>query len=399
MTTQAKGPSTAVLHEADVVVVGGGIHGTAVAYELTTAGAEVILLERDQVASGASGGPGMRGVRANGRDPRELPLMRRAYDLWPELTERLGVDSGYHRTGGLELVEAATVDDELAWAKVKAQVSLQLAHGIPTELLDRDKIVQLQPGIDTQRVAAAIYCPLDGVAGQTAATQAYATAAARVGADVREGVTVTAVRPGADGRGTLLEAAGGHRFRGRTATVLAMNTYVQQLLADAFDLRLPMWRMTPQVSMVQPPAEVALTHLIGHATRPLAAKTLTDGTIMLSGGRRGRWDDQADHGEPNPDVPCENLADMASAFPALTRAPILATDASRSDSSCVDGIPIIDRVPQAPDVFFATGWTGHGFAIAPAVAQLLAGWVLTGRPEAELVPFGLARLGLASAAA
>jgi sarcosine oxidase subunit beta len=50
-------------------------------------------------------------------------------------------------------------------------------------------------------------------------------------------------------------------------------------------------------------------------------------------------------------------------------------------------------------VFFATGWTGHGFAIAPAVAQLLAEWVLTGRPETELLPFGLARLGLASTAA
>jgi sarcosine oxidase subunit beta len=67
--------------------------------------------------------------------------------------------------------------------------------------------------------------------------------------------------------------------------------------------------------------------------------------------------------------------------------------------SGLDGIPIIDRVPQAPDAFFATGWTGHGFAIAPAVAQLLAEWVLTGRAEAALVPFGLARPGLASAAA
>jgi sarcosine oxidase, subunit beta len=399
VTRQTRQTGTSVQHEADVVVVGGGIHGAAVAYELTAAGAEVILLERNQIASGASGGPGMRGVRANGRDPRELPLMRRAYDLWPNLTERLGVDSGYHRTGGLELVEAATVADELAWAQVKAQVSLQLAHGIPTELLDRDEIVRLQPGIDTQRVAAAVHCPLDGVADQTAATRAYAMAAARNGADVREGVTVTAVHADADGRGTLLETAGGHRLRARTATVLAMNTYVRQLLADAFDLRLPTWRMTPQVSMVRPPAEVALTHLIGHVTRPLAAKTLTDGTIMLSGGRRGRWDEQADHGEPNPDVPGQNLADMASAFPALDRAPIVATDASRSDSSCVDGIPIIDRVPQAPGVFFATGWTGHGFAIAPAVARLLAEWVLTGRPETELVPFGLARLGLAPVAA
>ena len=69
----------------DFVIVGGGIYGCGVAWELARRGGEVLLLEAATVAGGASGGKGKRGVRANGRDLRELPLMRLAYPRWPDL--------------------------------------------------------------------------------------------------------------------------------------------------------------------------------------------------------------------------------------------------------------------------------------------------------------------------
>src|SRR6266581_7207495 len=121
--------------EADFVIVGGGVHGCAAAFELGRQGAEVVLIERGQIASGASGGPGKRGVRANLRDPRELPLMRLAYEIWPTLDQTLGRPTGYERIGSLELVEAATADDPSAWSQLQAQVEVQNAHGITTELL------------------------------------------------------------------------------------------------------------------------------------------------------------------------------------------------------------------------------------------------------------------------
>ena len=74
----------------DFVIIGGGVYGCATAWELAKRGAEVMLLEADEIAAGASGGPGKRGVRANGRDLRELPLMRAAYRRWPTLHEELG---------------------------------------------------------------------------------------------------------------------------------------------------------------------------------------------------------------------------------------------------------------------------------------------------------------------
>ena len=91
--------------DADDVVVGAGVYGAAVAWELARRGRDVVVLEAGEVAGGASGGPGRRGVRANGRDPRELPLARRAAERWPSLAEELGGATGFTRTGHLQLIE------------------------------------------------------------------------------------------------------------------------------------------------------------------------------------------------------------------------------------------------------------------------------------------------------
>jgi sarcosine oxidase, subunit beta len=377
--------------EADFVIVGGGVHGCAAAFELGQQGADVVLIERGQIASGASGGPGKRGVRANLRDPRELPLMRLAYDIWPALDKTLGRPTGYERIGSLELIEAATADDPSAWSQLQARIEVQNAHGIKTELLDRQAMLQLQPGL-SPLVRAAVYCPLDGVADHTATTRAYAAAAAAAGVDVREEMEATAVSRRGDV--TLIETTNGASFAGRKAVLILANAHAPQILRGSFGLRLPTWTVAPQVSVMRTVQPVPTRHLIGHVSRKLAAKAVGADQIMLSGGRRGTWDSASDTGIPDPNVPGDNLADGVAVFPQLEGASLVKTDATRPESCAADDIPIIDRVPGARDVFFATGWSGHGFAIAPAVAKFLASWVTTGSRPTELAPFGLHRLGV-----
>ncbi len=90
---------------AENLVIGGGVFGTGVTLEIAKSGRGVRLLEKQRIASGASGGPGRRGVRANGRDVRELPLMKIAYDIWPELNNDLDANPFFERTGNLLLIE------------------------------------------------------------------------------------------------------------------------------------------------------------------------------------------------------------------------------------------------------------------------------------------------------
>ena len=170
---------------ADYVIVGGGIYGCTVAWELAKRGAEVQLLEAKTVASGASGGLGERGVRANGRDRRELPLMRLAYDIWTHLHEQIGGDTGYRRLGHLDLIER---EEDLA--RAPAQVWLQNQQGIESYLLDAAELRELEPKV-SENVIAAVYCPKDGVADHTATTRAMANAAQREGALILENAKVT----------------------------------------------------------------------------------------------------------------------------------------------------------------------------------------------------------------
>ena len=83
---------------ADVVVIGGGVIGSSIAYQLARRGVRVTLLEAREVASAASGASA-GGVRQQGRDPRELAIAMRAIAMWPTLADELGADLDYISAG------------------------------------------------------------------------------------------------------------------------------------------------------------------------------------------------------------------------------------------------------------------------------------------------------------
>lgn len=380
--------------ESDVVIVGGGLHGAALAFELASRGTSVTLLERRELASGASGGVGLRGVRTTDRDVRELPLMRLAHDIWPTLDAALGehgspVDAGFRRTGGVCLFDRDEADDARAMARIRAMAAVQTAHGIPAEVVDAESLAGIEPGL-ADVVAGAIVTPLDGTGDHTRATLAYA-AARRAGATILEGAEVTALED------RTATTADGTEHRARIAVVVLANSYAPALLEAAFGLRLPVWRINPQMTPVRAAGGFAFRGLVNHVSRIFSAKTIDGGLVMLSGGRSGDWDEAADAGTAPARVAAASVAGAAELAPSLAGAEVVVTDASRPESVSVDGIPIIDRVPGAEGVLFATGWSGHGFAIAPAVARLLAEWVRTGERPALLAPFGLARLSAPAA--
>ena len=125
-------------------------------------------------------------------------------------------------------------------------------------------------------------------------------------------------------------------------------------------------------------ATPAFRSLLGHEHRRLALKMLADGSVMLSGGWRGRANPETGQGETFPEAVAGNYAEAVRVFPAIEGLKVAEARADRVETSCADGIPIIDRLPEAPNVLIGCGWTGHGWASAPAVAPLLAEGVRKG---------------------
>ena len=370
--------------KAEFVIVGGGVYGLATAWALATRGASVLVLEAGEPASGASGGLGKRGVRANGRDLRELPLMREAYDLWPRLHELLGAPTGYERVGHLQLYERY---HDVGQADVRARV--QSALGIPTVHLEGPRVHEVEPGV-SERILGALHAPLDGIADHNATTRAYAQAAMRAGAVIRTGAVVTGVaREGARAVRVTLDSGDSVEV-GRELLLLA-NGGTERLLSSSFGCRLPIWTIYPQVVLSTPAQAPPFTSYVGHASRPVALKMVTGNVVMLSGGWRGRWNGETRRGETTAANIAGNWAEAVALFPSLSGLTAAEGTADRAETNALDQIPIIDRVPGTTNVLVGCGWTGHGWAIAPAVAPYLAEWALDGLAPAALAPFTLAR--------
>src|SRR6476659_10041051 len=113
----------------DIIIVGGGITGTAAALSLAERGSDVTLIERRGIAAMASGWT-LGGVRQSGRHPAELPLARAAVAIWPTLADRLDAEVDYRQRGNLRLAR-----DKAEVAVIRGMVEEQRALGLKLDFL------------------------------------------------------------------------------------------------------------------------------------------------------------------------------------------------------------------------------------------------------------------------
>lgn len=172
--------------QADVVIVGGGIIGAATAYEAAKHGASVVVVEKDFVGAEQSS-RNWGYTRQQGRHAAELELAVSALDLWPGLSEELGEETSWTRSGNL-LVD----DDPGAATKFARWAAVGARAGVPVEVLDHDGLSRVAPGL-TGPWTAGLYTPNDGHAEPVLAMKAYDKALRRVGVDVRTGRTAVSL--------------------------------------------------------------------------------------------------------------------------------------------------------------------------------------------------------------
>jgi len=369
---------------AENLVIGGGVFGTGVTLEIAKSGRGVRLLEKQMIASGASGGPGRRGVRANGRDVRELPLMKIAYDIWPELNNDLDANPFFERTGNLLLIE-----QEQDLKSAPARVWLQQQQGIPTEFLSYDELREMEPELD-QRVKAAIFCEMDGVCDHAAVTKAFEKKSRALGAQIDENCVAVSLEI-QNGRvnGVITNMEEHIQVTG-TLFVLS-NSAVSDLIENQCGFHLPVWNECLQVMITEPIDDFFLKRLVGHAHRKISLKAENENRVMISGGWRGLWDESLCKGKIIQSSVDENMGEAICLYPALKNAIVALVDCNHLESMSIDNVPIIDKIPGTSNAFFATGWSGHGWAIAPSIIQLLVEWEFSGKKPVLLQPFGLER--------
>lgn len=365
-----------------VIIIGGGISGTAAAYELARHGVSVTLLERGGLASMASGWT-LAGVRQSGRHPAELPLAQAAVNRWEHLAGELGADVEYRQGGNLRL--ALEPDDVPA---IRQVVTDGNAAGIPMTYLESvAEVHEVAPAL-TSHLTGASYCPSDGHANPQRAVDAFAAAAQRAGADIRTGVGVLGIET--DGR----RVTGVQTSTGSIAcerVIVAAGVYTPRLL-DPLGIHIPFHIVVVpaiQTEAVSP----MLEQVLGIPTGRFAGRQQADGRFRLTGSSVP-WmatSHTADNVMPTLTQLLDTLAWSTRLVPSLEDVRVTSIWGGLIDKT-PDALPVIEACPEIDGLVVAAGFSGHGFCLGPVTGEILADLATEGTTRHPIGPFARARL-------
>jgi len=366
----------------DVLIVGGGLAGTSLAYYLARAGVECVLVERDELnreASGTNAGSfhfqialhqltALETGNVRGRLQTEVRLHAEAAEVWKTLERELAGPLEIHITGGLMVAETP---GELRLLHEKRE--LEEDAGLETHVLEGKELRSFAPYL-AEDLLGATWCPDEGHANPMLAGPLFAVRAAEAGAVLRTHAAVTGIEvdpAGVARRFTVTTAAGRiHAHRVVNATGAWAND-----LAALVGLRLPIRAEGLHLNVTEP-REHVLAPMVQHIGRRLTLKQSTNDTFIIGGG----WPASAEPPQRRFSTTWEstagNVAVAVRVVPLLADVRIVRTW-SGVMAFTDDLAPIVGDSALLPGFYTLIATTG--FTLSPLLAQLLAEELATGR--------------------
>jgi sarcosine oxidase subunit beta len=361
-----------------VVVVGGGVIGTSVAFHLAEAGADVCLLERAELASGSTS-RAAGGIRAQFSDPLNIALGLRSIEAFTRFDERPGAEIDLHQVGYLFLLDRAEDVDAF-----ERGVVLQNRHGVPSRLLSPEEARELCPLSGLDGVLAATYCALDGHASPEAVVQGYASGARSHGSSVLTRCAVREILV----RDEVVQGVSTDLGTIETDVVVCAAGAWSPELAAPLGVELPVTPVLREVGFTAPvpglPERVPLT--IDFSTGFYFHR---EGPGLLF----GMADPNQPAGFEAPTDPAwlERVMGVAERrLPAL-----LDMGIAGGWRGCYEVTPdsnaLIGETADISRFLYATGFSGHGFLQGPAVGEIVRDLVLRREPFVDVVPLSAER--------
>jgi len=420
----------ALPEEADVVVIGGGIAGIATAYFLAERGVKVVVCEKGRVA-GEQSSRNWGWVRQQGRDKAELPIMMESNRIWSGLAKKTGEkDLSFTQSGCLYL---ADTEDSLAKFEVWSDIAKE--HQLRTQMLSGDEVRDRYPNIAGEWVGGMV-TDSDGRGEPFVAVPALARAAQRAGVCIAENCAVRTL----DIEAGRVAGVTTERARIRASQVLLAGGAWSTHFAANAGVSLPQLTVRSTVARTSAAPDVYGPNI---SSPGLTLGRRADGGYSVAGGAHAehyltpasfryfpkflnvlratakeirlypaapknypgawgmkrRW--SADEVSPfekmrvvNPEpspVALKHIKQLLpKRFPDLRDIKFAESWAGMIDVT-PDAVPVLGEVQEKPGLYLATGLSGHGFGIGPAIGRVLADIMTGAMPGHDLTRFRMQR--------
>jgi sarcosine oxidase subunit beta len=378
-----------MINEAEVMVIGGGVHGASAAYHLAKAGRQVILVEKGTIGSGSSGASGGI-IRSHYSTEPMVRLAHRAARLWPHLEIELGHPVDFVRNGLIVAVSEADAESMTRFVRMQQRV------GVETDLIQPEAISRLIPEFEPDGLALAAYEAQAGYADPYSTAVAFASKAQELGAQICTQTTVTAIAANGPGDRCVVTDHGSVRtplivncagaWASRIAGMLGVDLPVRPgyLQMVAFNPHYPHWGQHSPTWLDM----CTMTYC-----RPDAAG------LMLAGGGLSEntvLEGQAIDPDAYPSRPPvifeaeihDNLIRRCPWGQRMSRV----RSWSGPDGNSPDFHLLFGAVPGVDGYLQVVGGSGNSFKLAPATGEAIAEYVTTGRcTHLDLQAFSITR--------
>jgi sarcosine oxidase, subunit beta len=351
---------------AETVIVGAGVMGLAIAYNLAAKGGKrIVVLDGHTLAWGASGRNG-GGVRQQWSSELNVRLMQESMEICAGFAKQMRVNVWMRRGGYLFLARTKAVARRL-----ERNVEVQARCGLPTRMITPAEARAIVPELEVSGLAAGCYNPTDAIVFPWPFLFGYARAAEKRGVSIFTQTPVTAIDV----------ARGGFRLRTPRGTFTA-----ERVVCAAGAWSPEIARMVGATLPTRPTRhEILSTEPLKPFLKPLVS--LLETGLYVSQSLRGELVggiSMADDGEHDVRLGSRLAFTTAMArgltalMPRLDHVKVVRQWAGPYDLS-PDGDPLVGELPGAPGFFVVCGFRGHGFMMAPVVGRHYAAY-LRGEP-------------------
>lgn len=359
----------------DVVVIGGGVQGMALAYNLAKLGCNhVAVVDKAYLASGASG-RNSTFVRDAFATPEWIRFFHFSLKEWEGISAELGCNVLFAQRGVLSV--AANEDTIEAF---KRAAHTHKTMDVKTHVLDSYEVRQLVPGIGS-RIKGGLFNPPGGLARHDALVWGYATAADRLGVEIHSATEVLGidVKDGA--------VAGVRTTRGNIRTRRVVNAAggLASKVAGMAGIELPLEAVT-------------LEKFVTDSVKPMLDVPIISVETQCSITQTSRGEFVAGSSKPSGSVGLRatyeflktSAQKVTEVFPGLADLTIV-----RQWGGLIavtpDHAPLVGEVAEMRGFFLNVGWGGYGFMGAPGAGKLLAPWLISGERSGVISPFDISR--------